>query len=180
MSPIRITAVILLGIVAAPFASAFEQDAIEARMAQMRAFDPPWGTWQGRIDVTSAPDELAARTDDGELVYDSYRIRVELAEGAAPVIDLWYSGDKSWSRIDGDSVMAQNHMGWTVTVQRSGGVWIEKYHITFDHMENDEAAITFTRTVHNWLGAEPGTEIPPFYHVFGPGMVERVAPDPSK
>ena len=147
---------------------------VAARKATIDSYEPAIGTWEGTFFITSAPDGLMESFTRNGTKEHGVRIRVELSNQDDPTVALRYPDENTWNPIQGPTKYFSNNLGWQVFIERSGGVWIEKFSITFDRVKEREAAITFTRTVHNWYLIEAEPNLVDFYHMFGAGRVSKV------
>ena len=145
-----------------------------ARVQEIESYESVAGTWEGHYFITSAPDDLMAALADSGTKDEGARIRIVLADQERPKVYLRYPDDDDWDLLEGQASFFANSAGWLIYVEYAEGVWIQKYSITFDRIKEREAAITFTRTVHNWFIPEPEPNVIDFYHMFGVGKVMKL------
>lgn len=173
---------LLLIVAALASCSAFKDDqdrtlqnpVVAARKAVIDSYGPATGTWEGVFFIKSAPDALMETFEKNGTQQRGARIRVTLSDQGEPVVALKYPEDKNvWKPIKGLTKYFSNDLGWHIYIERSKGVWIEKYSITFDRVAEREAAFTLTRTVHNWYTVEDDPNVVDFYHMFGAGRASK-------
>jgi hypothetical protein len=98
-------------------------------------------------------------------------IRIVLGEDEVVVYIQWEL-DGEWSKIGKESYLIPDSIGMHVITTDKGGVWQERWFLTFIRIEEEVAEITLTRTVHNWYVIK-GSGGPKTYYVFGAGQVAR-------
>jgi hypothetical protein len=146
-------------------ASVYAQKAEAERVKELNSFTPILGVWEGFYELKWIEPSI----DSGKI--DRIYIRIEhgLNDHA---VSLAYSEKEKLQPLDASITMFEDQLGWVIHVQRSGGVWIEKYILTFARTSENQAESTLTRTVHNWHMLE-GESGPNYFSTFGQGTVTR-------
>ena len=141
------------------------------RIKEIEGWSSATGTWEGQYGLEAAPQELFQLMEkEGE---DSSEIGVKLIlrEDEALVYIKW-APDGEWSKIGTESYLVPDTIGWHVLLEAEGGVWLERWFLTFMRIEEEVADFVITRTVHNWYEVK-GKDAPTTYHVFGAGQLIR-------
>ena len=155
------------------------EDGRAARVKEIEAYESVVGTWEGHFFITSAPDKLMQILADSGTKDEGARIRLVLKDQVRPKVYLKYPDDTDWDLLEGQASFFSNSVGWLIFVEYGEGVWIQKYSITADRIKEREAAITLTRTVHNWFIDEPEPNVIDFYHMFGVGKIAKLDEETS-
>ncbi len=146
------------------------EEEFNSRLDEINAWGSIEGTWTGSYIVDSAPEHYRELLKQQGVTDSTYELRVVLAEGAAPTVAIQFDKKEGFLPLEGDVRIIPEALGWNISIRREGGVWIERYNLFFARVAEKEAALTFTRTVHNWLTAEKDRD-KTFYHVFGVGKM---------
>ena len=141
---------------------------IAARVEEISSWSAADGTWEGKYVIEAAPEELMR---EGEEDRAPIGIRIIRERDDASVHIQWNEGDE-WDAIGSESYLTPDNIGWHILLTSEGGVWLERWHLTFMRVEEDVADFVVTRTVHNWLVID-GMDVPVTYYVFGAGQVTR-------
>ena len=141
------------------------------RVEEIGTWSSAVGTWEGKYYVKAAPEVLYQQLEKIGATDSGFGIRVTLREDKASVF-LQYEPGGEWSAIASDSHIIPDKLAWHIFMASEGGVWLERYVLSFMRIEEEVADFVITRTVHNWYdsGAE---EAPTTFYVFGAGQVTR-------
>ena len=143
-----------------------------ARIKEIEGWSSANGTWEGRYAIEAAPPELFELMQDTGEDSSNIGLRLILGDDEALVYIRW-SPDGEWEKIKTDSYVIPDAIGWHVLMQKEGGVWIERWFLTFMRIKEDVADFVIVRTVHNWYVIE-GQDAPVTYHVLGAGRLTRI------
>jgi len=156
------------------FVSGEEQDpeiAKQVRVGEIKSWSSAVGTWEGTYFVEAAPEDLLQSMADEGTDKSGIGIKAVLQEDKAAVF-FKYEPDSQWTEIGQEVHLIPDNVGWHVLMANEGGVWLERYFVSFSRISEEVAEIVVTRTVHNWHVPD-GEQGPVTYHVFGAGQVTR-------
>lgn len=142
------------------------------RVEEIGAWSSPVGTWAGEYFVESAPQEVFQQLEESGAVATGIGVRVILNEDTASVF-FQYTPDAKWSTVESASHVIPDKIAWHILIRNEGGVWLERYFLSFMRIDEEVANFVITRTVHNWYDTGD-QEILNTYYVFGAGQVTRV------
>ncbi len=142
------------------------------RIKEIEGWTSAVGTWEGEYFVEAAPEELLQSLKDKGTSDTGIGIKLILHEDKASVFFKYEPGGE-WSGVTSEARLIPDQIAWHVLMGSEGGVWLERYSLSFMRVEEEVAKFVITRTVHNWYdtGAE---EFLNTYHVFGAGRVTRL------
>lgn len=150
-----------------------DQDSgMQDRIREIETWSSAAGTWEGRYFVRSAPEALLQVMEEDGSIDSGIGVRVILGSDEATVY-LQYEPDGEWSTVAPESQVISDKIAWHILLSDEGGVWLERFFLSFMRIEEEEADFVITRTVHNWYDTG-APDIPTTYHVFGAGKVSRV------
>lgn len=153
-------------------ACAHSDDEMDDRLDEIDAYESINGVWKGSFDVKSMPEllyELAEKDGQTDMTYE---VMLMLAEDSRPMLLIQFDEEEGYIQVGDEAKMTPDQMGWNIRIENEGGTWIERYRLTFSRIAEKEAALTFTRTVHNWLISEENKHAT-FYSVFCVGSVTK-------
>ena len=141
------------------------------RVEEIGAWSSAVGTWEGEYYVKAAPEELFRQLEESGASKTGIGIKVVVREDKASVF-LKYEPDAEWSAVSPESQVIPDKIAWHIFMANEGGVWLERYVLSFMRIEEEVADFVITRTVHNWYdtGAQEALNT---YYVFGAGQVTR-------
>jgi len=148
------------------------EEAIDARRSEIQAWEPLGGVWTGDYRMEEAPESVVEQTREIGLEGQSVGIKINFLKGGTPTLEFRFAGQTEFADVGGNLTYSENALGWTIGYERMGEVWIERYVFMFNRLEERRAAMTVTRTVHNWF-ADPSGEVTEYFYVFNTGEVTR-------
>ena len=110
--------------------------------------------------------------EPGEVFSAYVKLEYSQDRDEAPVRHGYFQPDSQWTEVGQEAHLIPDNVGWHVLMANEGGVWLERYFISFSRISEEVADIVVTRTVHTWHVPD-GEQGPVTYHVFGAGQVTR-------
>ncbi|WP_298445749.1 hypothetical protein [uncultured Ferrimonas sp.] len=144
---------------------------ITKKIEQIQSYESVEGTWEGSYAVKSSPQELLDNLNKSGV--SEIGVKVVLFKNSKPKVYFRNTPEEEWAENDGNVNFINDQLGFHIYITRDGGVWLERYWLSFARISERAANMTFTRTVHNWF-QEPNIEAPEYYHVFGTGAVKKI------
>ena len=147
-------------------------DKAEDEANRIITYTPYYGVWEGEYHIEYMPHGIEP-ADKGDSAYvNGVELKVAISTDN---IQIWFkhSEKEEWRELTGKKRIVGDNIGWSIYVERSGGLWREKYWITFTRIEQNTANVSVTRTVHNWSGNTPEGYLA-FFSVFGIGQANKI------
>ncbi len=169
----KVTLVALLVLLPVAAAGQDWRERMDLQLSEINAWEPIGGVWTGEYRVKTEPEALAEKTREAGLEDAAVGLRVSFLEGDTPRLAFRFPGQTSFEDVGGTVRYQENTLGWNIEFERVGEVWIEKYVFMFQRLEERRAAMTVTRTVHNWFKRDDEDPAFEYFYAFSTGEVTR-------
>lgn len=169
----RSCAVLFILALSAPGSVAASDDE-DARRDAVEQWEPFIGLWEGEVEYVATSPAMREQTEAEGWLDKTTGVRIRIPANGEPEVSFLYPGEDEWRRLEGTVRYFETRLGFVVHLDRAGGVWIEKQTFTLERLEERQAALTITRTVHNWYMPDDAPEdVQGYFYVFSAGELVR-------
>ena len=114
---------------------------VAAKIEEIKAYETLEGVWEGAYVIKSAPRELL--NDLAEQGVKETGVKVVLVKDQLPKVYFKHTSSAAWAENDGDVTFVPDQLGFHIMIKREGGVWLERYWLSFSQVAEHEANMTF-------------------------------------